>query len=416
MRKYLLVILIPVLLSYTTLAFDDESKDKGSTRFNSLAVDNNAEFNHLRFLIEAKNLDNPDSIIGIKKSIQKSLEYFFIGLTIPNKKFWVNLNPDEPHRIIDSILGSTDLGRIMLMADLRLKENIGELTNPKTSKIGREFWNRLYEKARQLGITGEIPVINRLWIVPDEAVVYENENQFSIVKSKLKVCLESAYLSQNIDIIDRRQRKLQDYASRLMEELILPYLNEKVNEDYSYIDLREVYNALILAKCYKDKFSYRNSFLLKNVNIDITEDTEINLPYSPEDIYKNYLKSLKNGEYSFSETNNSYSTIVIRHYFSGGVDFTNIKITKVDKPIQPQANEDSSYFTCDLLLPRGIDRPLQYAKNQLELSPGNLIQNQDSSIMLAKKLPAIAPIKLADQRILNLDSVGRIDRLVLSKL
>jgi len=421
LRKIIIgIFLISQLFASLVFAEDIGLKGISSIKLESVSVDNVFGFNHLRLVIQAKKADNFGLITDIKKAIQKSLEYFFISLTVPDEKFWVNLNPQEPFRIIDSTLADTDLGRIMLNADLKLKEDISEITNPQISPIGKEFWRRLYVKAEELGVINEIPVMTRLWIVPDEAIVSETGNKLSILKAKLKVCLESAYLSQDIEIKDKRQKELQDFSSVLMEELVLPLLNNKVNKDYSYADLREVYQALILAKWYKDKFSYQQNSLLRIANADILEDIEINLPYSPDKIYKDYLKSLKNGEYSFTETSTTgcsfFQMILTKHYFSGGVDFRNVRTTRVNDAIKEQAEEGSHYVTCDLYIPQGAERPLQYAKNNLELNEGNLLLYTEAPFALAKNLPAIAPINFAERRIQNLDSVGRMERLVFSKL
>jgi hypothetical protein len=51
------------------------------------------------------------------------LDYFLIGIALPNDKFWVNLRPDAPDQLIDPELERTDVGKIMLEADLQLKKD-----------------------------------------------------------------------------------------------------------------------------------------------------------------------------------------------------------------------------------------------------------------------------------------------------
>lgn len=410
------MIIIFVLFFSLASKGNSEQEAVSSVTLNSISVDNTSEASHLRLLVKARKAGNFEPVLDTKRAAQKTLEFFFIGLIMNNEALWVNLNPDEPKRIIDSSLGNTDLGRIMLNADFRLKEDVSNMINPQTSKTGKEFWSRLYDKAQELGVTDKIPVVTRLWIVPAETTVYETDNQFSIVKSKLKVRLEPGYLSQGTKI-DRRQQELQDFAPSLMEELVLPELNKRVNEAYAYADLREVYNALILAQWYKQKFNPYTDSLLRTVNFDILQDTEINYSYSPEQIYYDYIESLKQGEYSFTEkdafASPFYTVITTRHYFSGGVDFRDIKVTKTDA--QPQVDENSFFLSCDLFIPQGIARPLQYAKSQLELTVGNSLQDR-SSIALVKNLPAIAPVRFAEANMQSLNSIDRTERLLLSKL
>jgi hypothetical protein len=77
------------------------------------------------------------------------LNYFFIGVSLPNDSFWVNLRPDSPDDIIDDNLAQTDVGRILLEADLQLKKDTAQFTNPQTLE-GKEYWSKLYAKAGEL--------------------------------------------------------------------------------------------------------------------------------------------------------------------------------------------------------------------------------------------------------------------------
>ena len=65
------------------------------------------------------------------------MKYFFIGLALPNEKFWVNLRPDSPDNILDPDLEKTDIGRIFLEADLQLKKDTCQLYfTPKPGRQG----------------------------------------------------------------------------------------------------------------------------------------------------------------------------------------------------------------------------------------------------------------------------------------
>lgn len=416
--KRVLYILIFSLLFISSVGSADNPEQVSSIKLESLSVDNSQGFNHLRFLIKGRKPGNFEPILDVSKAAQKSLEYFFIGLIMHDEAFWVNLNPDEPERIIEPSLGNTDLGRIMLNADFRLKEDVSNLINPQTSKTGKEFWRRLYNKAQELNAANKIPVVTRLWIVPAKTEVYEKDNYFSIVKSTLKVRLKPAYLSQEMNMKDKRQEELQDFAAQLMEEIVLPQLNKRVNEAYAYADLKEVYNALILAQWYKQKFNPFTDSLLKITDYRILNDVELNYSYQPEQIYQDYLKSLKEGQYSFAESDSApdgFSTIITtRHYFSGGVDFRNIRVSKTNN--NPQDEDKGVLLACDLFIPQGIDRPLQYAKNQLELTPGNVITERNATLALARNLPAITPIRFAEQNMQSLNTIDKTERVLLSRL
>ena len=70
----------------------------------------------------------------LQDATQELFNYFLIGLSLPNDKFWVNLRPDAPEQIIDPLLEKTDMGRIMLEADLELKKTLPALLPLKLLK------------------------------------------------------------------------------------------------------------------------------------------------------------------------------------------------------------------------------------------------------------------------------------------
>jgi hypothetical protein len=98
----------------------------------------------------------------------KLVEYVKVGLRLPNDMFWVNLRPDTADDIIDPYLARTEIGRILLAADVQLKKDLAALTSPDT-KSGKIYWDKLYSKAESLYGSEEdvvIPTLTRPWIVP----------------------------------------------------------------------------------------------------------------------------------------------------------------------------------------------------------------------------------------------------------
>jgi len=82
-----------------------------------------------------------------RRVVREASDAFFVWLALPPQSFTVNLNPSEPDRIVDSQLGRTDAGRILLEADLRMKKTVARLIHPR-SRLGARFWaalDRLYE-------------------------------------------------------------------------------------------------------------------------------------------------------------------------------------------------------------------------------------------------------------------------------
>jgi len=198
-------------------------------------------------------LDQGDSSSGViasaakqslKEQSTKLIKYFLASLTIPEKDLWVNLSPYEKNRIIPNSFGLTEMGRDLLAEDYMLKQITASLIYPE-DEVGRRFWKRIYAEAQKKFGTTNIPVntFNKVWIVPEKAVVYENAKAGTayVVESKLKVMLEEDYLSLNkhaslrgaegeAAISKRTTNNTVDaLGSQIVREIILPELTKGAN-------------------------------------------------------------------------------------------------------------------------------------------------------------------------------------------
>ena len=309
----------------------------------------------------------------IEENTQTLLKYFFVGLALPNEKFWVNLRLDSPDNIIDSDLEKTDIGRIFLEADLQLKKDTSSFTSPQTPE-GKAYWDKLYQKAGELFGTENItiPTLTRPWIVPNEIIIREAPDNGStalttsayIYKATLKVMLEEDYLSQesninsldpnyqpltssavgesafsgNYNFSDPRLKELNEYSTQLIRELIIPKLTYQVNTSKRYAPLRQVYYSLILAQWFKQKhkgrFSESSSLLGRTVpDIDSGDLTNLTSkePYDKQAYFKQYQKSFKDGEYNLTEPVYTPLAQSIRRYMSGGANLSASPIIEAGK-------------------------------------------------------------------------------------
>jgi hypothetical protein len=257
-----------------------------------------------------------EPVIDVKTSSGKLIEFFLTALAFPDDKFWIDLNPASPDRVADRELAKTDFGRIMLAADLQLKKDTSDLTNPRKSKAGKEFWERLYRKAEGLGIASHIPVADRVRIMPGEICVRRGQRELSILSSRLSVVAETAVTAQ-----DQKTRELLEYGAQQMKELIIPELERRVNDGYAYAELRELFQAMVCARWYKDNFGASSVEASRRAVADFVPD----YPYGEREIYNEYMDSLRLGEYSLTETVSKYEfflRLVTRTYTTGGLDFT----------------------------------------------------------------------------------------------
>jgi len=286
--------------------------------------------NNFKLLIDKGDTKNP-ATQELENASKELLKYFFIGLSLPNDSFWVNLRPDSPDNIIDDYLAKTDVGKIMLEADLQLKKDTALATSPETPK-GRDYWNKLYSKAGELfgseNIT--IPTLTRPWIVPDEIIIRETPNTPSayIYKATLKVMLESDYLNSTNSAIatnpayqfkDERLKQLNEYSSQLIRELIIPKLTKEVNTSKRYAPLRQVYYSLILAQWFKARNQNKDNQYSRLINRRDLTNLISKEDWSKTTYFQAYQKSFTDGEYNIQEPVYTPTGQVIRSYFSGGM-------------------------------------------------------------------------------------------------
>lgn len=267
-----------------------------------------------------ENLEGPQK----KEEYNKLIKYFLASLATPDEDQWVNLSPYEKDRIIKEDFGKTEMGRDLLAQDYILKQITASLIYPE-SKLGQEFWSKVFAMAQtQFGST-DIPVntFNKVWIVPDEAVVYQSGQSAFILKSHLKVMLEEDYLSLNkhagVSTMPQGKKDVSKLSSTIVREIVLPEIEKEVNEGKNFALLRQIYSSMILATWFKK--SLRES-LLGKIYVDRSKVKGIEQdPKANEEIYQQYLQAFKKGVYSFIKDDfDKYSQQIIpRKYFSGGI-------------------------------------------------------------------------------------------------
>lgn len=244
-------------------------------------------------LVDANGTPTPPTVIHdvTGGAARNHEDAFFVWLVHPPSSFWVNLAPTEATRVVDKGLGATDVGKVLLEADLLLKKTAAELLHPDHT-LGGAFWNQLY------GWVGTRPAklchSFRQWIVPGVARLQQTEEEFDdeetsqsdashvetlktdgepnhperrkvrklrkkllhVLRAPLVVRQESAYataeLSEFASIAagaDGAAREMcagadenaRHEASRLFELIILPELERRVNHSPEYETLRAVY-------------------------------------------------------------------------------------------------------------------------------------------------------------------------------
>ena len=277
-------------------------------------------------------LDMGDMMLSnddLQQQSDRLIKYFLAALTTPEDEMWVNLSPHEPDRIVPEDFGLTEMGRDMLAQDYILKQLSASLIYPD-EEIGKNFWDRVYQKAMDRFGTTQIPfnTFNKVWIVPDQAVVFADGNLAFIIDSHLKVMLEEDYLAlqqaQKLEAPSKKklaQIKPMDggISAEILREIIVPEIEREVNEGEHFTTLRQIFHSSILAKWYKVNLTqsilaqkYADQHKIEGVEVD---DKEVK-----KKIYKQYLLAFRKGVYNFikEDYDPASQQMIPRKYFSGG--------------------------------------------------------------------------------------------------
>ncbi len=259
------------------------------------------------------------------------VKYFLAALAISEKDLWVNLSPYEKDRIIPEAFGQTDMGRDLLALDYTLKQLTASLMYPEDD-FGKKFWAEVYAKANKEYGNINVPIntFNKVWIVPQEATVYQNGPTAFVAQSHLKVMLEADYLAShkasasNISPKPKAeglpQDDSQEVGSQVIKDIVIPVLEKEINEGSHFANLRQIYAATILAKWYKQALK---ESLLGQAYADQSKINGIDIAdkNAKQKIYEQYVEAYKKGVYNYikEEFDENTQSMVPRKYFSGGV-------------------------------------------------------------------------------------------------
>ncbi len=254
----------------------------------------------------------------------KLIKYFMASLTVPDKDQWVNLSPYEKDRIVPADFGKTEMGRDLLAQDYLLKQITSSLMYPE-SGLGKTFWDKVYANVSPSGTAALPPVntFNKVWIVPDEAVLYESGNSVFILKSHLKVMLDEDYLASQ----KNSRPATSDATAKIIREIILPQLEHEVNTGKNFAMLRQVFSGMILATWYKKalKESLLGKIYADKSKVKGVDQKDVN---NNQAIYEQYLAAFKKGVYNYikDEYDPNAKQPMPRKYFAGGVGKGNLDL------------------------------------------------------------------------------------------
>lgn len=261
----------------------------------------------------------------------KLVKYFLASLTVPAEKLWVNLSPYEKDKIVPKEFGQTEMGAELLAQDYMLKQLTASLMNPE-DELGKKFWDRVYAKTQKMFGTTEIPLntFNKVWIVPEKAVVYANGLNVFVLESRFKVMMEEDYLAlqhHSAESPNAKSDVISGVSSSVIKEVLLPEIEKEVNEGKTFANLRQIHNSLILATWYKQNLK---ESLLGKIYTDKgkTGGLTVGDKETSQKIYDQYVEAFQKGVYNFIKEDYDPATkqIIPRKYFSGGVTEASLRV------------------------------------------------------------------------------------------
>jgi hypothetical protein len=266
---------------------------------------------------------------------------FFVWLSLSPDKFWVNLNPNEPDRIIDPQFGKTDAGRILLQSDFQMKKTVAKLIHPDTS-LGKQYWQPVMKQVQQQIVRSgsqTCPPILRIWIVPSPATISKDNNGIYIADAPLNVKLESTnfnFKSQNLlgayssllASCTTPDKSTKTFYESLYRKLILPRIVQAVNTAPEYAELRRVYRSRVAAEWYRQRSASNATVYREMVDRGDVSSWPARQNWSSREVFDQYVNSIKKGEFhvvhshKWQEGNMVYTQKTF--YVYGGVDFTKV--------------------------------------------------------------------------------------------
>ncbi len=285
----------------------------------------------------------------LRQESKKLIKYFMASLTTPDEDMWVNLSPYEKNRIVPKDFGQTQMGRDMLAQDYLLKQLSSSLSHPE-GELGKAFWSKLHKRAYQIkGIT-EIPkdALNKVWIVPERAVVYEKEDRVFVGESRLKVMLREDNLTMDVGVGPRAYPIQLGHPqggapTEIFRDILLPAIEHEVNNGKNFAQLRQIYHSLILAIWFKKRL--KNSLLGRTyVNQSKVKGVDIKDKEAAKKIYDQYLEAFKKGAYNYikEEYDETLQQVIPKKYFSGGLVLSDVEAATEFNPVSrtPSAVKD----------------------------------------------------------------------------
>ncbi|MFF3652560.1 hypothetical protein ACFYXV_28425 [Streptomyces sp. NPDC002181] len=245
-------------------------------------------------------------------------------LVLDPQKFWVNLNPAEPDRIVDPALGETNAGKAMLEADLQMKRTEARILHPDT-ETGAKYWQQI-----RPGADGSLCFSGRMWIVPGQVEVREDGGSLQILKALLDVKTKSDHIDDPSSQPCKADPATDARNEELHRTLVLPEVVKAVNTAPEYAPLRRAFMARIVAQWVRERHQqgHRTSFD-KIIGSGSLGPARLEGSWRPKQVFEDYVRSYRDKEFDITREATESGVQRVTRFVYGGADLTNVRLTAV---------------------------------------------------------------------------------------
>lgn len=259
------------------------------------------------------------------QSLREASDSFYVWLALPTSTLWVNLNPNEPNRILDKRLGSTDVGRILLEADYRLKKVDGAVLGTD-NEVANRFWKRI----QRYGGAGCFE--QRLWITPGPADVYSEGDDLYILNAPLEVKAEHFDVGKSGNRRHAGCSQPAEVSVRIdaaYNDIVLPQVVREVNESPEFAALRRVYLTRVAAEWVRQRTALHETGFEYLIDSGDVSKWPARQGWSPQTIFKGFVRNYDQQMSCIQRP--SCTREELSRIKTGGVDFGRVVERNVSK-------------------------------------------------------------------------------------
>ncbi|CAL9288863.1 hypothetical protein [Streptomyces sp. SudanB25_2051] len=282
---------------------------------------------------------------GGQAKLEMASDALFTWLALTPDRQWVNLNPDQPDKIMDEGFGKTDAGRVLLEADMEMKRDFSRAMDPKKSP-GREFMNAA-PKVDGVPCWGS----GRNWIVPGPAKVREQDGGIYILDAPLKVNHAAMDFDTPVNGEDCSKKLTaaeKERSHQLITHYLVPHVEKQINTEKKYADLRRVYKSRVAAEWIRQQDARKATDFRPIIDSNDLRRWPLrgeNADWDKRTVWEEMVESFTKGDFTYEWPLGDGRVYT---FFVGGVDFSKApkrNITAAEFQVRhrdlPQTTKDS---------------------------------------------------------------------------